>query len=96
MLMLGFCCTDASRTADVGEKSTLDYRLKFTDGAKPISPWHDIPLFANSEKTLLNYVNEIPKGTSAKMEIATDEVFTPIKQDVKKGALRCVLDDSIS
>ena len=28
---------------------------------------------------------EIPKETSAKMELATDEVRNPIKQDTKKG-----------
>lgn len=31
---------------------------------------------------------EIPKETSAKMELATDEVRNPIKQDTKKGKLR--------
>jgi inorganic pyrophosphatase len=33
-------------------------------------------------------VNEIPKGTRAKMEIATKEPNNPIKQDVKNGKLR--------
>lgn len=33
-------------------------------------------------------VVEIPKWSRAKMEIATKEPFNPIKQDVKKGALR--------
>ena len=31
---------------------------------------------------------EIPKETAAKMEVATDEPRTPIKQDIKKGKLR--------
>ena len=34
-----------------------------------VSPWHDIPLFAG--EGLLNFVCEIPKETSAKMEVAT-------------------------
>ncbi|KAA8498931.1 Soluble inorganic pyrophosphatase 1, chloroplastic [Porphyridium purpureum] len=72
----------------VGEPNTLEFRLVLKQGGNTVSPWHAIPLFANDEKTLLNYINEIPKGTSAKMEIATDEPNTPIKQDVKKGALR--------
>lgn len=36
---------------------------------KEVSPWHDIPLFA--ENGLLHYVCEIPKETAAKMECAT-------------------------
>lgn len=35
-----------------------------------------------------NFIVEIPKESSAKMEVATDEIFTPIKQDTKKGKLR--------
>lgn len=57
-----------------------------------MSPWHDIPLFpdipTDKNRRVINFVNEIPRGTQAKMEIATDELATPIKQDVKKGALR--------
>ena len=35
-------------------------------------------------------VVEVPRWTNAKMEIATKEKLNPIKQDVKKGALRYV------
>jgi inorganic pyrophosphatase len=51
-----------------------------------VSPWHDIPLKAGDG--LYNFICEIPKETSAKMEVATDESSTPIKQDTKKGKLR--------
>merc|ERR1712118_508513 len=50
------------------------------------SPWHDIPL-KNADGTV-NFICEIPKETSAKMEVATDEPKNPIKQDTKKGKLR--------
>lgn len=33
-------------------------------------------------------MNEIPKGTRAKMEISTTEASNPIKQDIKNGKLR--------
>lgn len=69
-----------------GEAETLDYRIFFEKGGKTISPWHDIEMSAGNGT--FNYVNEIPKGTTAKMEVATDEDYTPIKQDTKKGALR--------
>ena len=51
-----------------------------------ISPWHDIPLSAGPG--LFHMVCEIPRETSAKMEVATNEPLTPIKQDTKKGKLR--------
>ncbi|KAF7143245.1 hypothetical protein RHSIM_Rhsim05G0094600 [Rhododendron simsii] len=60
-----------------GLPETLDYR---------ISPWHDIPLQLGDG--VFNFIVEIPKESSAKMEVATDEPFTPIKQDTKKGKLR--------
>jgi len=69
-----------------GSFETLEYRMFYEQGGKKISPWHDISLKAC--ESAYNYINEIPKGTRAKMEIATDEDCTPIKQDIKKGALR--------
>eukprot|EP00250_Pteridium_aquilinum_P034994 c8428_g1_i1 orf=581-1468(-) len=70
-----------------GKPETLEYRLFFFDSAgKKMSPWHDIPLHAGDG--LLNFVVEIPKESSAKMEVATEEPHTPIKQDTKKGKLR--------
>ena len=64
----------------VGINPSLGFRLFITDddGAK-VSPWHDIPL-KNDDGTM-NFVCEIPKDTTAKMEVATDEKLTPIKQD---------------
>lgn len=58
----------------------------FTQGETLVSSWHDVPLYAGDG--LLNFVCEIPKETSAKMELATDEIRNPIKQDTKKGKLR--------
>lgn len=42
-------------------------------GGKSVSAWHDIPLWA--EDGLLNFICEIPKESSAKMEVATVRVF---------------------
>ncbi|XP_073126289.1 soluble inorganic pyrophosphatase 6, chloroplastic [Henckelia pumila] len=75
------------QTKEEGKPETLDYRVFFVDNSgKKISPWHDIPLHLGDG--VFNYIVEIPKESSAKMEVATDEVFTPIKQDTKKGKLR--------
>jgi len=75
-----------SYTEVKGSFPSTDFRIFFQKGGKTISPWHDIPL-ANDDGTL-NAIIEIPKETMAKMEVATDEEFTPIKQDMKKGKLR--------
>jgi inorganic pyrophosphatase len=77
-----------------GDQETLDYRIhaKHAEG-KTISLWHDISLTHIDPETgkdtpFYNFVCEIPKFTRKKYEIATDEEFTPIKQDTKKGVLR--------
>ncbi|XP_071495372.1 inorganic pyrophosphatase-like [Diadema antillarum] len=74
-----------------GAPNSLDYRLFFknSDGSV-ISPFHDIPLYADAEKQIFNMVVEVPRWTNAKMEIDTKAVMNPIKQDVKKGKLRFV------
>ncbi|PSC76323.1 inorganic pyrophosphatase [Micractinium conductrix] len=84
--------TSVVRAAYANEKQgpadSLEYRIFFKqqkDGAV-VSPWHDIPLYAGDG--LLNFICEIPKESAAKMEVATDETNTPIKQDTKKGKLR--------
>ncbi|QDZ24366.1 inorganic pyrophosphatase [Chloropicon primus] len=70
-----------------GDMTSQDFRIFFKDSSsKVVSPWHDIPL--KSGEGTFNFVCEIPKETSAKMEVATDEKSTPIKQDIKKGNLR--------
>eukprot|EP00741_Cyanophora_paradoxa_P008057 tig00001250_g7796.t1 len=72
----------------VGTPETLEYRVFIQKDGKRISPWHDIPLYVDQANAVVNGVFEIPKNTKAKMEVATDEKTTPIKQDTKKGALR--------
>eukprot|EP00879_Flechtneria_rotunda_P031139 GHRR01033991.1.p1 GENE.GHRR01033991.1~~GHRR01033991.1.p1 ORF type:complete len:217 (-),score=79.11 GHRR01033991.1:1339-1989(-) len=69
-----------------GAKDSMEYRISFKQNDKVISCWHEIPLYAGEEE--LHFICEIPKETSAKMEVATDEPSTPIKQDTKKGKLR--------
>ena len=34
-----------------------------------MSPFHDIPLYANAQKTLLNMVVEVPRWTNGKYEV---------------------------
>ncbi|CAO3665969.1 unnamed protein product [Umbelopsis ramanniana] len=78
------------KTRVVGAANTLEHRIYFEKNGVPISPFHDIPLFANAEKTIFNMVVEIPRWTNAKLEISKEDAMNPIKQDIKKGKLRYV------
>ena len=80
------------KTRVVGAPNTLDYRV-YLENAKtgqPASPFHDVPLFADESKTILNMIVEIPRWTNAKVEISKEDAFNPFKQDTKKGKLRFV------
>ncbi|KAJ2006400.1 Inorganic pyrophosphatase [Coemansia thaxteri] len=77
-------------TRVVGQPDTLDYRLFIEKNGTPVSPFHDIPLFADEAKGIYNMVVEIPRWTNAKMEISKEDSLNPIKQDTKKGKLRYV------
>ncbi|KAL4640032.1 inorganic pyrophosphatase [Arapaima gigas] len=74
-----------------GRPNTEDYRVFFKNAeGKYISPFHDIPLYADEAKNIFHAVIEVPRWTNAKMEIATKDPLNPLKQDVKKGKLRYV------
>ncbi|QPH00776.1 Inorganic pyrophosphatase [Epichloe festucae Fl1] len=74
----------------VAAPNTLEHRVYIEKDGIPVSPFHDIPLYANQEQTVLNMVVEIPRWTNAKLEISKEELLNPIKQDIKKGKLRYV------
>lgn len=74
----------------IGQPNTLEHRVYIEKDGVPISPFHDIPLYANEQQNILNMIVEIPRWTNAKQEISKDEFLNPIKQDVKKGKLRYV------
>lgn len=79
----------AYTTATSGAAGTETFRINFSDDkGHTVSPWHDIPLRDATNKDLFHFVNEIPKYSKAKMEVATKEKSNPIAQDIKKGKLR--------
>lgn len=75
----------------VAPKHSLEYRayLASADG-RLVSPFHDVPLYADQASGILNMIVEVPRFSNAKLEISKDEWMNPIKQDIKKGALRFV------
>jgi len=73
-----------------GQPNSLDYRVYIQDENGPVSPLHDIPMYADAANKVFNMVVEVPRWTNAKMEINLKEIMNPIKQDVKKGKIRFV------
>lgn len=77
-------------TIERGQPNSVDYRVYIQDEQGPISPLHDIPMYADAANKVFNMVVEVPRWTNAKMEITMKEIMNPIKQDTKKGKLRFV------
>jgi len=67
-----------------------EHRVYTEQNGAVVSPFHDIPLFADQSNGILNMIVEVPRWTNAKLEISKEEPFNPIKQDIKKGRLRFV------
>lgn len=53
----------------VAAPNTLEHRIYIEKDGVPVSPFHDIPLYANEQQTILNMVVEVPRWTNAKMEV---------------------------
>lgn len=56
----------------VGAAHTLEHRVFIEKDGVPISPFHDIPLYANEQQNILNMIVEIPRWTNAKQEVCGD------------------------
>jgi inorganic pyrophosphatase len=54
----------------IGHPNTLEHRIYIEKDGVPISPFHDIPLYANEQQTILNMIVEIPRWTNGKMEVS--------------------------
>jgi inorganic pyrophosphatase len=53
----------------IGAANTLEHRVYIEKDGVPVSPFHDIPLYANEQQTILNMVVEIPRWTNGKLEV---------------------------
>lgn len=54
----------------VAAPNTLEHRVYIEKDGVPVSFFHDIPLFANQDQTVLNMIVEIPRWTNAKLEVS--------------------------
>ncbi len=80
-------------TKTIGKADSTDFRVYLSKDGDVLSYFHDLPLYADKSKQYFNMVVEIPRGTNAKLEIATSEPMNPIRQDQKNGKLRFVAMD---
>lgn len=53
----------------IGAPNTLEFRAFIEKDGIPVSPFHDVPLYANEQQTVLNMIVEIPRWTNAKLEV---------------------------
>lgn len=53
----------------IGAPHTLEHRIYVEKDGVPLSPFHDIPLYANEQQTVLNMIVEVPRWTNAKQEV---------------------------
>ena len=60
----------------IGAPNTLEHRIYIEKDGVPVSPFHDIPLYANEQQTILNMVVEIPRWTNGKLEVRS--IFDPL------------------
>ena len=68
--------TSLLSTKAEGTFPSLEYKLFFHYDGSPISPWHDIPFYAGDNidgEHLFHFVCEIPRGSTAKMEVCGDD-----------------------
>jgi 3'-phosphoadenosine 5'-phosphosulfate synthase len=82
---------DSSNTdGGTGKFLTKSFELGCKNAAGKCSWWHDIPLRTEgaADANTFNFVVEIPKGHTAKMEVNKKIAGNPIKQDTKKGKVR--------
>jgi hypothetical protein len=67
----------AYTTRKIAAPNSLEHRVYIEKDGQLISPWHDIPLYANEQQTILNMVVEVPRWTNAKMEVRAPPLQWP-------------------
>lgn len=53
----------------IGAPNTLEHRVYIEKDGQPVSAFHDVPLYADKEQTILNMIVEIPRWTQGKLEV---------------------------
>ena len=69
----------------IGAPNTLEHRIYIERDGVPLSPFHDIPLYANEQQTVLNMIVEIPRWTNAKQEVRSSIISHSPQQSFAIG-----------
>lgn len=73
----------------IGQKT---FRLYVQRGEEGASLWHDVSLHSEDDPSVFNMITEMPRYSTAKMEVDTRLPYNPIRQDKRKnGALRSLV-----
>lgn len=77
------------KTRKIAAPNTLEHRIYIEKDGVPVSPFHDIPLYANEQQTILNMIVEIPRWTNAKMEVCgfSNAFFYDLPQELPRLAI---------
>lgn len=54
----------------IGAPNTFEHRVYVEMNGQPVSAFHDVPLYADEQQTILNMIVEIPRWTNAKLEVS--------------------------
>lgn len=67
----------------IGQPNTFEYRVFAERDGVPLSWFHDIPLYANEQQTILNMIVEIPRWTNSKLEVGPN-LSTCLTRDLQR------------
>ena len=73
----------------IGAANTLEHRVYIEKDGYPVSPFHDIPLYANEQQTVLNMIVEIPRWTNAKLEVSLPIRKTEVLNIAVQMIIKC-------
>ena len=76
----------------VAAPHTLEHRIYIEKDGVPVSPFHDIPLYANEQQTVMNMVVEIPRWTNAKAEVRAANPSSPKRYSLVMHRLTSITD----
>lgn len=98
-LVIYLCLTASAATLandfsslSCGEEGDTNRKIyvfnKINDHYNLASPFHDIPLFPEEQKDVVNMIVEIPQAAQDKLEINKTEKYNPLMYDIRDNKIR--------
>ncbi|KAL2000297.1 hypothetical protein VTN02DRAFT_3303 [Thermoascus thermophilus] len=80
-----------------GQPFSPEYRVYIEqDSKKVVSAWHDVPLYQDAEKQVLNMVVEIPRWSNAKMEASPHPLPLPLRNGIWRMVKQIAKDEFLN